>query len=101
MLPGGTADGAMLAARAFEAQDDMAETWDALRARRNVRQFTDQPIPDQALGPILEAGRRPPSAGIWQPWDFVVVTDRAHLVELSKVWQGASRVGGGTAGIGI
>jgi nitroreductase len=101
MLPGGTADGAMLAARAFEAQDDMVETWDALRARRNVRQFTDQPIPDQALDRILEAGRRAPSAGNWQPWDFVVVTDRAQLVELSKVWQGAKHVAGATAGIAI
>jgi nitroreductase len=77
------------------------ETWDALRARRNVRQFTDQPVPDQALDRILEAGRRAPSAGNWQPWDFVVVTEREQLAELAKVWQGARHVAGAAAAIAI
>src|SRR5215467_3189392 len=63
------------------------ETWDAIRARRNVRQYTDQPIARDDLERILEAGRRAPSAGNWQPWNFVVVADREQLVELSKVWE--------------
>jgi len=77
------------------------ETWDALRARRNVRQFTDQPVPDEALDRILEAGRRAPSASNWQPWDFVLVTDRAQLGELAKVWQGAAHVAAAAAAIAI
>lgn len=77
------------------------ETWDALRARRNVRQFTDQPVPEDALERILDAGRRAPSASNWQPWDFVVVTDPAQLVELAKVWQGAGHVAGAAAAIAI
>lgn len=72
-----------------------------MRARRNVRQFTDQPVPGEALDRILEAGRRAPSAGNWQPWDFVLVTDRAQLVELAKVWQGARHVAGAGAAIAI
>ena len=67
------------------------ETWDAVRARRNVRQYTDEPIARADLERILDAGRRAPSAGNWQPWDFVVVTDRARLVELSKVWERGGR----------
>jgi nitroreductase len=63
------------------------ETWDAIRARRNVRQYTDQPIPREDLERILEAGRRAPSSGNWQPWNFVVVTERDQLVELSKAWE--------------
>ncbi|HKC29226.1 MAG TPA: nitroreductase family protein [Jatrophihabitans sp.] len=63
------------------------ETWDAIRARRNVRQYTAQPINRPDLERILEAGRRAPSSGNWQPWNFVVVTDRDQLVELSKVWE--------------
>src|SRR5258708_17466965 len=62
------------------------ETWDTIRARRNVRQYTDQPIARDNLERILEAGRRAPSSGNWQPWNFVVVTDRQHLIELAKVW---------------
>ncbi len=77
------------------------ETWDALRARRNVRTFTPQPIAARDLDQILEAGRRAPSAGNWQPWDFVVVTDRAQLQRLSGVWKGAAHVAGAAAAIAI
>ena len=77
------------------------ETWDAVRARRNVRQYTDEPIPRHALERIVEAGRRAPSAGNWQPWSFVVVTDRDELVELAKVWQGAQHIARSAATIAL
>lgn len=67
------------------------QTWDAIRARRNVRQYTDQPIRREDLERILEAGRRAPSAGNWQPWNFVVVTDREQLTQLAKVWDRGGR----------
>ena len=67
------------------------ETWDAIRARRNVRQYTDQPIPRDDLERILEAGRRAPSANNWQPWNFVVVTDPEQLIELAKAWPQGGR----------
>jgi nitroreductase len=79
----------------------LMETWDALRARRNVRSFAAQPVAPQDLDRILEAGRRAPSAGNWQPWDFVVVTDRAQLERLSGVWRGAGHVAGAAAAIAI
>jgi nitroreductase len=62
------------------------ETWDAIRARRNVRQYTDRPIPEDDLERILEAGRRAPSSANWQPWNFVVVREREDLAELAKAW---------------
>jgi nitroreductase len=68
-------------------QDVGMETWDAVRARRNVREYTDEPIAKEAIERILEAVRRAPSSGNWQPWNFVVVTDRDQLVELAKVWE--------------
>ena len=77
------------------------ETWDAITSRRNVREFADQPIDDQALDRILEAGRRAPSSRNCQPWDFVVVTDRAQLGELSKVWRGAGHVAHSAATIAL
>jgi len=67
------------------------ETWDAIRARRNVRQYSGQPIAREDLERICEAGRRAPSAGNWQPWDFVVVTGREQLIELAKVWERGGR----------
>jgi nitroreductase len=77
------------------------ETWDAIRARRNVREYTDRPIPGEHLDQILEAGRRAPSSQNWQPWDFVVVTDREQLTDLSRVWQGARHVVGSAATIAL
>lgn len=73
------------------------ETWDAIRARRNVREFSDQQLSDEDLDRILEAGRRAPSAKNTQPWDFVVVRDGDRLQELSGVWQGAWHIVGSQA----
>jgi nitroreductase len=75
------------------------QTWEAIRSRRNVRSFEDRPVPDDHLDEILEAGRRSPSSQNWQPWDFVVVTDRDQLIRLSQVWQGAGHVAGSAATI--
>ena len=77
------------------------ETWDAIRARRNVREFTDRAIPDADLERILDAGRRAPSARNTQPWDFVVVTDRERLIALSQVWRGAGHIARSAATIAI
>jgi nitroreductase len=77
------------------------ETWDTIRARRNVRQYTDRSIADEDLERILDAGRRAPSAGNWQPWNFVVVTDHAQLTELAKVWQGAGHIARSAATVAL
>ena len=66
------------------------ETWDAIRARRNVRQYTGQSIARESLERVYE-GRRAPSAGNWQPWKFVVITVREQLIELAKVWDRGGR----------
>ncbi len=68
------------------------ETWDAITSRRNVREFADRAISDEDLDRILEAGRRAPSSRNWQPWDFIVVTDRAQLSELAQVWRGGGHI---------
>jgi nitroreductase len=75
------------------------QTWDAITSRRNVRAFADRPIPAADLDRILEAGRRSPSSQNWQPWDFIVVTDRAQLRALAGVWRGAGHVAGSAATI--
>jgi nitroreductase len=77
------------------------ETWDAIRARRNVRQYVDRPIASQDLDRILECGRRSPSSVNEQRWDFVVCTDREQLQELSKVWRGGRHVGTSAATVAV
>lgn len=77
------------------------ETWDAVTARRNVREFTDQPIAEADLDRILEAARRAPSSRNQQAWDFVVVTEREQLASLSQVWQGGGHIAGAQAAVAI
>jgi nitroreductase len=75
------------------------ETWDAIRARRNVREYTSESVSDADLDRIAEAGWRAPSAKNRQPWDFVIVTDKNALQELSTVWMGASHIARAAAAI--
>src|SRR5436305_4710595 len=77
------------------------ETWDAITARRNVREFADRAIPDADLDRILEAARIAPSSQNHQPWDFVVVTDREILRELSRVWRGGGHIANAAAAIAV
>src|SRR5712675_785485 len=77
------------------------ETWDAIRARRNVRAYTPEPIAEEHLNRIAEAGWRAPSSKNNQHWDFVIVTDREQLRELSTVWQGAGHIAGAAAAFAL
>ena len=77
------------------------ETWDTIRARRNVREYADRPVAAEELDRILEAGRRAPSSRNQQPWDFVLVTDRDRLAELATVWQGAGHVARSAATVAL
>lgn len=77
------------------------DTWDVLRARRNVRAFADRTIPDEHLDRILEAARRTPSSTNQQAWDFVVVTDRERLRDLSHTWRYAAHVASSAATVAL
>jgi nitroreductase len=77
------------------------ETWDALRARRNVRAFRDEPIPDDALDRIMEAAWRTPSGSNRQLWAFILCTDPDVVLGLSETWQGASWIGAAPAAIAL
>jgi nitroreductase len=77
------------------------ETWDAIRSRRNVRTYAQQQISNEDLDRILEAGRRTPSSKNEQRWDFIVVTDRKQLQEVSKVWRWARHIATSAATIAI
>ncbi|HET7036044.1 MAG TPA: nitroreductase family protein [Thermomicrobiaceae bacterium] len=52
---------------------------------RAVRDYTGQPLAEQELERILQAGRVAGSAGNRQPWTFVAITDRATLDKLAEV----------------
>ena len=77
------------------------ETWDAVRSRRNVRMFTEQPIPADALERIMQAAWRTPSGSNRQLWAFVLCIDPDVISGLSDTWQGASWIGRAPAAIAL
>lgn len=52
------------------------EFQDVVRKRRMVRNFTGEPVADDVIERIVEAGQHAPSAGFSQGVVYVVVTDR-------------------------
>jgi nitroreductase len=77
------------------------ETWDAIRARRNGRSYSADPVAGSDLDRIAEAGWRAPSASNRQHWDFIIVTDPKQLQALSTVWRGAGHIAGAAAAIAL
>jgi nitroreductase len=56
-----------------------------LRSRRSIRKFQDQPVEEEIVEKILEAGRWAPSGMNNQPWRFAVVTDTKTKEEIAKL----------------
>jgi nitroreductase len=52
------------------------ELYDVMRTTFAARQFTDEPLPDEALFKILDHARFAPSGGNRQGWRVIVVRDR-------------------------
>ena len=56
-------------------EDQRDAFYGVLRARRDIRSFRPDPVPDEMLTRVLAAGHAAPSVGHSQPWRFVVVRD--------------------------
>ncbi len=67
---------------------------DAIRSKRAVRSFTEQPLPEDAVHRILDAGRHAQSSKNSQPWHFIAVQKRETLEELSKTGDFMGHVAG-------
>lgn len=52
------------------------EFYEAVYARRSVRDFTDEAIPEAALRRILAAAYQAPANDHFRDWHYIVVTDR-------------------------
>jgi len=64
------------------------ETLDAIKTRRSIRKFSDQPVEPEKLQAVLEAVRQAPSWSNLQCWHLLVVEEqeiREKISELSFV----------------
>ena len=74
---------------------------DAIRLKRAVRKFTDQPLPEATIFAILNAGRRSQSSKNTQPWHFIAITDKAILKDLSECGEWAGHLAGAALGVAL
>ncbi|SMO46339.1 cob(II)yrinic acid a,c-diamide reductase [Geodermatophilus aquaeductus] len=62
---------------AWAMPEEAAGLYAVVAARRDVRRYRPDPVPDDVLRRVLAAGHAAPSVGHSQPWRFVVVRDPA------------------------
>ncbi len=55
-----------------------------VQKRRSIRQYLEKPVEKEKIELLIEAALRSPSSRGFNPWEFIVVTDRGLLEKLSK-----------------
>jgi len=55
-----------------------------IQSRRSIRKFTKPPVEETKVEKLLEAALRAPSSRGFNPWEFIVVSDRPLLEKLSE-----------------
>jgi len=74
---------------------------DAIRTKRAVRRFKDQPLDEATIQAVLNAGRRAQSSKNTQPWHFIAVRDKSILAELSGLGMYAGHLAGAALGVAL
>jgi nitroreductase len=57
---------------------------EAIKGRRSIRKYTQEPVSGEQITQILEAGRWAPSRGNSQAWKFIVVKNVQGLKDLAE-----------------
>jgi nitroreductase len=74
---------------------------DAIRTKRAIRRFQEQPLPAGTVQKILNAGRRSQSSKNNQPWQFIAIQDKAILQALSATGTYAGHLAGAALAVAI
>ena len=74
---------------------------EAIRTKRAIRKFKDQPLPEDVIHAILNAGRRSQSSKNEQAWHFIAIRDKDILKQLSVCGTWAGHLAGAALGVAI
>ncbi len=74
---------------------------EAIRTKRAVRRFTDQPVPDAIIREIVDAGRHAQSSKNEQPWNFIVIRDCDTLSQLATCGRYAGHIAGAAFAVAL
>lgn len=72
----------------------MSSVFDLVKTKRAVRRYTSEPLADDAVRQILEAGRLSGSAKNMQPWHFIAVRSGETLASLAECGAYAAHLAG-------
>jgi nitroreductase len=72
-----------------------------IRTKHAVRQFTEEPLPEEAIRSILNAGRRAQSSKNTQLWHFIAIRDRQTLQQLSQCGAYAGHLAGASFAVAL
>ena len=65
----------------------------AIHTRRSIRKYQDRPVSEDLVQKLLAAAMQAPSARNQQPWQFVVIDDRAILAKIPMFMPNAAMAG--------
>lgn len=74
---------------------------EAIKTKRATRLFTPEPLSDDLIELILNAGRRAQSSKNGQAWKFLAITNHQKLVDLSKCGQFAGHIAGAALAVAL
>ena len=64
------------------------EFYEVIKKRKSVRKYKSDPVPENVLSRILEAGRIAPSAKNIQPWRFIIVRESKLKKKIAEASRG-------------
>jgi nitroreductase len=66
---------------------DQIGLFEAIGTQRQHYRFRRDPVPSEVLDRVVEAATKAPSGGNCQPWEFIVVTDRALIQRIGEMYR--------------
>src|SRR5271167_5118011 len=66
--------------------------FDATHTARALRRFKPDPVPDEAIAKVIDAGVRAPTGSNLQNWRFVVVKDPVVRQQLGNLYREAIKI---------
>ncbi len=71
---------------------DFAELGEVIKTRRSVRKFQDKPVPEDLLLKALELATWAPNGGNYQPWRFLIVSNKNLINQMADAVKAKTEV---------
>ena len=64
---------------------DYDQLMEVIRSRRSVRNYKPDPVSDEVINQVIEAAKWAPSGNNSQPWEIVVLKDKALMEKVNTI----------------